>query len=81
MKAESIASWNLLITEPPLVNHTINTKQQPTQTSGKLRREKPEVINLYQPDPPDENKIRELNALATKYPFCVLYKAKSHDML
>jgi len=32
-------------------------------------------------DHPDEKKVRELNDLAAKAPFCVHYKAKKHDTL
>jgi hypothetical protein len=47
----------------------------------RMRRQRTEVIQLPLATPPDELKIRELNALARKYPFCVLYKARKHDTL
>jgi hypothetical protein len=81
MKAESIASWEILITDPSLTTQINSNKIVPKNSSDKLRRDKPGIINLFQPDPPDEERIRELNALVAKYPFCVYYKAKKHDTL
>jgi hypothetical protein len=66
MNAE-IVSWDMRIAESNL--------------SDRLRLERTAVINIFQPDPPDERRTRELNALAKKHPFCIYYKAKKHDML
>lgn len=81
MKAEPTVSWEVLITEPSLTTQINSNKIVPKNSSGNLRRDKPGIINLFHPDPPDEERIRELNALVAKYPFCVYYKAKKHDML
>jgi hypothetical protein len=44
--------------------------------------EKPGLVKkLLLPAPPDEQKIKELNELASSYPFCIRQKAKKHDML
>jgi hypothetical protein len=44
-------------------------------------RRKIEVIKLPATMPPNEEKIRELNELAARHPFCVLHKPKKHDTL
>jgi hypothetical protein len=81
MNAESTLSWEMMITEP---SHTmqanfprLGSKNAPEPA----RPEKTGIIPLFQPAPPDDKVIRELNALAAQYPFCILFKAKSHDML
>jgi hypothetical protein len=69
MKQDSLATF-LLLPEPSLSAHNTN-----------LSRPRTEVIRLRLSAPPDEKKISELNTLAASYPFCILYRAKKHDML
>lgn len=46
------------------------------------RRQRPGVLKLLPPLPqPDEKTLMELNALAARYPFCILHKVKKHDPL
>jgi hypothetical protein len=70
MKPNSLASLPIHLPEPSLAS--LNTR---------LHRQRTEIIQLPLATPPDEIKVRELNALAGKHPFCVLYKARKHDML
>jgi hypothetical protein len=63
-----MASWPKVIPEAKL--------------TAKPRRQKPGVIKLMTPPPPpDEKAIRQLNALASKQPFCKLHRVKKHDPL
>jgi hypothetical protein len=53
-----------------------------TAYSSKTQRQKPGIVKLMPPPvPPDEKTIRELNALASKHPFCRLHSVKRHDTL
>lgn len=70
MKQNSLAILPLHLSEPSLAS--FNTR---------MHRQRTEVILLPLASPPDEIKIRELNALAGKHPFCILYKARRHDTL
>jgi hypothetical protein len=46
------------------------------------RRQKSRMIKLLSPPlPPDEKTVRQLNALASKLPFCRLHRVKKHDTL
>jgi hypothetical protein len=50
--------------------------------SPKSRRQKSGVVKLItSPAPPDENTIRNLNALASRRPFSTPHKVKKHDTL
>jgi hypothetical protein len=69
---------NTLATRPMILQKYTLTAFNNT----KSRRQRPGVVKLLPPPPPpDEKKLIELNALATKHPFCVLHKVKKHDPL
>ena len=70
MKPNSLAILPIHLSEPSLASLNI-----------RLHRQRTEVIQLPLATPPDELTIRELNALARKHPFCILYKARKHDTL
>ncbi len=70
MKPNSLAILPVRLPEPTLAS--FNTR---------MHRQRTEVIQLPLATAPDELKISELNALARKYPFCILYKARKHDTL
>lgn len=62
------------------------TPQEYTLTAfnnNKSHRQQTGVIKLLPPpaQQPDEKTVMELNALAAKYPFCILHKVKRHDPL
>jgi len=46
--------------------------------SKKMREEGKSLISL---DPPDEETLRRLNAIARQYPFCVLHRGNRHNGL
>jgi hypothetical protein len=68
MKLHSLSALTILLPAPSLAFNS-------------LPKQKREVIRLPLVTPPDEEKIRELNGLASQYPFCILYKAKKYEML
>jgi len=70
MKTNSLASMPIHLPEPTLAS--FNTR---------LLRQRTEIIQLPLAAPPDESQVRELNTLAAKHPFCIIYKARKHDML
>ena len=50
--------------------------------STRSRRQKAGVVKLITSSaPPDENTIRQLNALASRRPFSTQHKVKKHDTL
>ena len=50
--------------------------------SKKLREEDLPLIHLDSPlDPPDEETLRRLNAIARQYPFCILHRGNRHNGL
>jgi hypothetical protein len=50
--------------------------------SKKLREEDLPLIRLDSPlDPPDEETLRRLNAIARQYPFCILHRGNRHNGL
>jgi hypothetical protein len=70
MKSNSLASLPIHLPEPTLAS--FNTR---------LIRQRTEIIRLPLAAPPDESKVKELNTLAAQHPFCIVYKARKHDML
>ncbi|HMI61702.1 MAG TPA: hypothetical protein VK518_12355 [Puia sp.] len=67
----SLITWPPLLPEPNMTTHAGKSRQS---RSGLVKR-------LGSPAPPDELTIRNLNELATKRPFCTLYKVKKHEIL
>jgi len=50
--------------------------------SKKLREEDMPLIHLdSRLDPPDEETLRRLNAIARQYPFCILHRGNRHNGL
>ena len=50
--------------------------------SKKLREEDLPLIRLDSAlDPPDEETLRRLNAIARQYPFCILHRGNQHNGL
>ena len=50
--------------------------------SKKLREEDMPLIRLDSSlDPPDEETLRRLNAIARQYPFCILHRGNRHNGL
>ncbi|MHA4811256.1 hypothetical protein ACX0G9_24350 [Flavitalea flava] len=70
MKTNSLTVSPRLLPEPLLAVHTT-----------KHNRERREIIQLPLVSPPDAKRIKELNALAAKPPFCHHFRARKHDML
>lgn len=70
MKTNSLASLPIHLPEPTLAS--FNTR---------LLRQRTEIIQIPLAVPPDESKVKELNTLAAKHPFCIVHKARKHDML
>jgi hypothetical protein len=61
---------------------SVNLPELPFTVSHiKPERRKIEIIKLPATMSPGEKKIRELNELAARHPFCVLHKPKKHDTL
>jgi hypothetical protein len=69
MKLHSLSALTILLPEPSLA------------FNNQLSKQKTEVIRLPLAPPPNEEKIRELNKLASQSPFCILYRARKYDML
>jgi hypothetical protein len=70
MKSSSLITLPTRIGDPNLSAHNLRPSRQRT-----------EIIKLPLSNPPDEAKIRELNELASKYPFCVIYRSRKHELL
>jgi hypothetical protein len=50
--------------------------------SKKLREEDMPLIRMDSSlDPPDEETLRRLNAIARQYPFCILHRGNRHNGL
>jgi hypothetical protein len=50
--------------------------------SKKMREEEMPLIRLDSAlDPPDEETLRRLNAIARQYPFCILHRGNRHNGL
>jgi hypothetical protein len=50
--------------------------------SKKIREEDMPIIRMDSAlDPPDEETLRRLNAIARQYPFCVLHRGNRHNGL
>jgi hypothetical protein len=50
--------------------------------SKKIREEDMPIIRLDSAlDPPDEETLRRLNAIARQYPFCILHRGNRHNGL
>jgi hypothetical protein len=50
--------------------------------SKKMREEDMPIIRLDSAlDPPDEETLRRLNAIARQYPFCILHRGNRHNGL
>jgi hypothetical protein len=46
------------------------------------RMNRPGVVKLLEPPkPPNDETIRRLNELATRFPFCTLHRVKKHELL
>ena len=72
MTTKPSANWPALLPERSLIVYN----------PGKAQKQKPGVVKLMPPvPPPDEHTVRELNALASRHPFCAFRKVRRHDML
>jgi hypothetical protein len=71
MTTNSLSNWPSIAPERTMI-----------ALSPKSRRQKSGVVKLItSPAPPDENTIRNLNALASRRPFSTPHKVKKHDTL
>ena len=71
MTTNSLSNWPSIAPEHPMM-----------ALSTKSRRQRSGVVKLITSHaPPDEMRIRHLNALASRRPFSILHKVKKHDTL
>ena len=74
MTTNSLSNWPSIIPE--------RNELTMMALSTRSRRQMAGVVKLItSPAPPDENTIRQLNALASRRPFSTPHKVKKHDTL
>jgi hypothetical protein len=80
MKPNVIPVTSASVNSPLTVLPTAKIVRHPR--SKKLREEDMPLIRLDSSlDPPDEETLRRLNAIARQYPFCILHRGNRHNGL